>query len=116
MTVTEYINQYDGELHERLLLLRELILGCDNRITEKIAWGMPTFQLYGNLIHFAVAKNHIGVYPSPSAIEHFANQLTHLKTSKGAIQFPHKTPLPYDLIREIVLFRIEEQVKKTANA
>lgn len=108
-TVEEYINIYDGDIKERLINLRKLILDCSPDISEKISWGMPTFVLKGNLVHFAVQKNHIGFHPSPSAIEAFKDQLTDYKYSKGTVQFPYNRPLPYDLVREMVLFRVEEQ-------
>jgi uncharacterized protein YdhG (YjbR/CyaY superfamily) len=34
--------------------------------------------------------------------------LTDYKTSKGAIQFPLTKPIPYELVRRIVRFRVEE--------
>lgn len=71
---------------------------------EKISWGMPTFYLKGNLIHFAAHKRHIGLYPGGEAIIFFCERLQAYKTSKGAIQLPMDQPLPIDLISDIVLF------------
>ncbi len=107
-TVDAYIAQYDGEVRERMEKLRELILGCSPDITEKISWGMATFVLRGNLVHFAGEKRHIGFHPSPSAIEAFAPRLSEYKYSKGTVQLPHDKPVPYDLIREMVCFRVRE--------
>jgi hypothetical protein len=73
---------------------------------------MPTFYLYGNLIHFAAFKNHIGLYPTPSGIEAFQQELSQYEGSKGAIKFPHDKPLPLDLISKITKYRIEENLKK----
>lgn len=109
-TVEEYIENYDGEVRQRMISLRELILGCSPDITEKISWAMPTFVLNGNLVHFAVGAHHLGFYPAPSAIEAFAEQLAEYKTSKGAVQFPYNKPMPYDLIRDMVMFRVKEQL------
>lgn len=64
------------------------------------------------LVHFAGFKNHIGFYPQPEGIEAFKEKLTGYKTSKGTVQFPHNKPLPTDLIREMVKFRVEAQTKK----
>lgn len=114
-TIDAYIAQYDGEIKERLVRLRALVLSCSPEISEKIAWGMMTFVLNGNLVHFAVAKHHIGFYPAPSAIEAFAPELLEYKHSKGAVQLPNDKQLPYDLIEEMVNYRIHEQTmyKKT---
>jgi uncharacterized protein YdhG (YjbR/CyaY superfamily) len=80
--------------------------------TEKISYQMPTFVLHGNLVHFAAYTSHIGFYPTPSGVAAFQSELIGLKTSKGAIQFPIDQPLPYELIRRIVAFRVDETVKK----
>lgn len=108
VNVDEYINGFDGEVRERLEKIRELILSCSPDIVEKISYAMPAYTLNGNLVYFAAAKNHIGLYPTAIGIETFANRLTEYKHSKGAIQFPNNKPMPYDFIREIVLSRIKD--------
>jgi len=107
-SVEEYLAGYDGEVRERMDRLRELILSCSPDISEKISWGMPTFVLNGNLVHFAAGKKHIGLYPGENGVASFLDNLAEYKHSKGAIQFPNNRPLPYELAREIVLFRIRE--------
>lgn len=72
---------------------------------------MPTFVLRGNLVHFAVHKNHIGFYPAPSGIETFKEELSSYKSSKGAVQFPMGKPMPYELISRMVKFRVSENIK-----
>lgn len=111
-TIDEYIARYDPEIQERMKKLRALILACSPKITEKISWGMATFVLNGNLVHFAGEKNHLGFHPAPSAIEAFPDRLKDYKTSKGTVQFPYNKPMPYDLIQEMVEFRVQEQKKK----
>ena len=107
-TIDEYMSGYKGEVLERMQKLRELILSCSPDISEKISWGMPTFCLNGNLVHFAAFKNHIGFYPGASGIEAFADRFAGYKLSKGAVQFPNNIPLRYDLIEEIVQLRVKE--------
>lgn len=111
-TINEYIAQYPTEIQERMQALRKLIHECDPDITEKISWGMATFVLNGNLVHFAGEKKHMGFHPAPSAMEAFADRLTEFKTSKGTVQLPYDKEMPYDLLREIVLFRVNEQKNK----
>lgn len=113
-TVDEYIALYDGEVRSRMEKLRGLILDCSPDITEKISWGMATFVLNGNLVHFSGQKRHLGFHPTPSAIKAFADQLTEYSYSKGTVQLPYNKPMPYDLIRKMVLFRVQEQDKKQA--
>ena len=88
--------------------MRSLIRDEAPSATEKIGYGIPTYVLKKNLVHFGAAKHHVGFYPGPSAVEHFADELTDFHTSKGTIQFPLDAPLPEDLIRRIVRFRIQE--------
>ena len=75
---------------------------------EAIKYAIPTFVHNGNLVHFAAFKNHIGFYPTPSGTAKFKKQLEKYKAGKGSIQFPLDEPIPYDLITEIVKFRVEE--------
>ncbi|WP_319467611.1 DUF1801 domain-containing protein [uncultured Trichococcus sp.] len=107
-TIDDYINQYPEEVRAALEKLRQTIKEEAPDAIEKISYQMPTFYLNGNMVHFAVQKNHIGFYPAPSGVAAFKEELTDYKTSKGAIQFPLTKPIPYELVRQIVRFRVEE--------
>ena len=107
-TIDAYISRYDENIQAILQEFRRLIREEAPDATEKISYQMPTFYLNGNLVHFAVQKNHIGFYPAPSGVAAFKEELTDYKTSKGAIQFPMTKPIPYELVRKIVRFRVEE--------
>lgn len=80
--------------------------------TEAMTYGIPTFKLNGNLVHFAAFKNLIGFYPTPSGIEAFKEAFTEYKVSTGTVQFPLNKPIPFDLIIEVVKFRVNEQTEK----
>lgn len=108
----EYISQFSPEIQDILQTLRKTIKETAPDAKEKISYQMPTFYLHGNLVHFAAFKKHIGFYPAPSAIEAFEEKLSGYKRSKGAVQFPIDKPLPYELIREMVKFRVAENIKK----
>ncbi len=107
-TVDEYIDQYDGEIKIRLQNIRKAILEFEPSLEERMSWQMPTFWKKYNIIHFAVSKNHIGIYPAPEAIIQFSEELKDYKTFRWTIQFPHSKPIPYDLIRKIVKFNLEK--------
>lgn len=109
--IDEYILQFSQELQGKLNRIRTVIKEAAPNASEKISYGMPTFYLDGNLVHFAAFKQHIGFYPTPSAVDFFKDELKSYKTSKGAIQFPYNKPIPYELIKKIVLFRVEENTK-----
>ena len=78
---------------------------------ETIRYGIPTFTLDGNLVHFAAYKKHIGFYPASSGIRAFKKELSAYKTSRGTVQFPIDKPLPLALIKKIVRFRVAENKK-----
>ncbi|WP_207696516.1 hypothetical protein DOK67_0003185 [Enterococcus sp. DIV0212c] len=109
--IEDYILECPKDRQEKLQQLYTIIKQLVPQATEKMTYGMPTFYLNGNLVHFANMKNHIGFYPAPAAIKAFENELTPFKTSKGAIQFPVDGELPTDLIKKIVAFRVNEHTK-----
>ena len=78
---------------------------------ECISWNMPTFKKVKNIIHFAPAKKHLGIYAGPEAIEAYAHKLKDYNTSKGAIQFPYNKDVPYQLIAEIARWSYEHNAQ-----
>lgn len=108
--IDDYIENAPIEVQKKLRELKAVIKAEVPDAQERIAYGMPTFSQYGNLVHFAAFKNHIGFFPAPSGIENFKDELAKYKTSKGTVQFPLKEEIPMDLVREIVRFRLKENL------
>src|ERR1051325_8151997 len=100
-TIDEYIAGFPEDVQKIL-----------EKVRETIKYQMPTFILNGNLVYFAGFKNHIGFYPIPTGIEKFKKELSVYKQGKGSVQFPLDQPIPYDLIRKIVKFRVRENLEK----
>jgi uncharacterized protein YdhG (YjbR/CyaY superfamily) len=111
-SLDEYIALFPKDIQKKLEELRATIKAVAPDAKEKISYQMPTFDLYGNLVHFAAHKNHIGFYPTPSGIDAFKNELSVYEGAKGSVQFPLDKPLPLKLIRKIVKFRVSENVEK----
>ena len=111
MTIAEYIAGQDERKQARLTEIYNTIRAAIPEAEERISWGMPTFWKGRNIIHFATAKNHIGLYPGPEAVEFFADRLKGFKTSKGAIQLPDNKDLPLKLIDEIARWSYENNKK-----
>lgn len=109
-TIDAYIQSYSVEVQELLSQLRGAIHEAAPEATEKISYGMPTFFLHKNLVHFAICKNHMGFYPSPSGIEAFSEELVKYEKTKGAIHFPLDEPMPIELIQKIVRYRVTENM------
>jgi uncharacterized protein YdhG (YjbR/CyaY superfamily) len=114
-SIDDYIATFPKEIQRMLQELRATIHAAAPEATEKISYQMPTFYLKGNLIHFAAFKNHIGLYPAPSGIEAFKEELSRYASSKGAVQFPIDKPLPLELVSRIVKFRVAENLNKAAS-
>jgi uncharacterized protein YdhG (YjbR/CyaY superfamily) len=111
-TVDEYIAAFPEQLQQKIEAIRGVVKEEAPDATEKLSYGMPYFDLNGRLLYYAAFKNHISIFAMPSAIVHFAGELTDYQTSKGTIQFPLDKPLPLDLIRKIARFRAEQNLSK----
>lgn len=106
-TIDEYILNQPVEIQEILNQVRITIRDLLPNVKEKISWGMPTYWEGQNIIHFAASKNHLGLYPGEEAIIELSDKLLDYKTTKGAIQFPYKQEIPFDLISQITLWCYE---------
>jgi uncharacterized protein YdhG (YjbR/CyaY superfamily) len=111
-TIDEYIAQFPQDVQHILTRIRAVIQESAPQAVERISYQMPAFYLKGNLVYFGAHKHHIGFYPTGSGVEAFKEELSAYKGSKGAVQFPLDKPIPYDLISQIVKFRVAENLKK----
>lgn len=111
--VEDYIASFPEDIQELLKELREAVRETAPEAMEKISYGMPTFAMDGNIIHFAAFKNHIGLYPGADGVAAFQDELKPYKTSKGTIQFSLDQPLPMNLIKRIVNYKVEENKERT---
>lgn len=110
--INEYVLSFPKETQMLLEQMRMTIQKAAPNATESMKYGMPTFELMGNLVHFAAYKHHIGFYPAPSGIIAFKDELKTYATSKGAIQFPIDKKLPLALVTKITKFRVKESLEK----
>jgi uncharacterized protein YdhG (YjbR/CyaY superfamily) len=112
-TIDEYIKIFPQDVQRSLERMRQTIQAAAPEAVEAISYQVPIFRLDGkNLVHFAGYKNHIGFYPVPSGIRAFKKELSQYKQGKGSVQFPLDKPVPYDLVKKIVIFRAKENTKK----
>src|SRR5215471_12541387 len=86
--IDEYIAVAPKETQKRLRDMRDCIRKAAPGAEEGLKWSMPAFSYKRILVTFAVFKNHIGFYPTPSAIKAFAKQISKFKTAAGSVQFP----------------------------
>ena len=111
-TIDEYIATFPEYIQEILQKIRQAIKESAPQAQEAISYRIPTFKLNGNLVHFAAFKDHIGFFPTSSGVDAFQKELSGYETSKGTIRFPLDKPIPFDLIRKIVKFRVKENLER----
>ena len=105
--IDDYIAAFPPATQARLQEVRALIRSVAPDAAETMSYAIPTFDLNGkHLVHFAGYAKHIGFYPTPAAIEAFEDELDGYTRAKGSVQFPLNQPLPVDLIRRMVEFRV----------
>ncbi|HLQ41913.1 MAG TPA: DUF1801 domain-containing protein [Thermoplasmata archaeon] len=110
-TIDAYIQTLPKDVQTILQKVRKTIQEAAPDAVETISYQMPTFKLNGKgLVYFAAYEKHIGFYPIPSGMKAFEKQLAPYKQGKGSVQFPIDQPIPYDLVRRIVVFRAKENL------
>lgn len=117
-TIDEYISTFPPDVQQILEKLRKVIQDSAPNAHETISYGIPAFELNGDLVYFAAFKKHIGFYPrGPSAIEAFKEELSGYDLSKGTIRFPLDQPIPINLVKRIVTFRVHQnESRKRSNS
>lgn len=106
-SISDYIARFPPDIRERLQMIRNMIKELVPGAVEVISYGMPAFKYKKKiLLYFAAFTNHTGFYATPEANIAFEEEISHYKTGKGSIQFPHNLPLPLDLMAKLVLYKV----------
>jgi uncharacterized protein YdhG (YjbR/CyaY superfamily) len=112
-TIDEYIATFPKDIQAILGAIRQAIRESAPNAEETISYQMPAFRLNGTLVYFAAFKNHIGFYPTSSGITAFKKELSQYEVSKGTIRFPLIKPIPLDLVKKIVKYRVKENMAES---
>jgi uncharacterized protein YdhG (YjbR/CyaY superfamily) len=112
--IDSFIAQFPIATQKLMTKVRNTIKKAAPAAVETINYGIPTFQLHGNLVHFSAYEHHIGFYPGADGIAQFQKEIANYKSAKGSVQFPLTEPIPYALISKITLFRVEQNKSKAA--
>lgn len=110
--VEHYISEFPKDVQLRLREVQTLIRQLAPQAKEVMNYGIPTYVLSENLVHFAGYKHHIGFYPGSGAIAHFSKEISKYKNAKGSVQFPLTEPTPLKLIERMVKFRLKAVAEK----
>jgi uncharacterized protein YdhG (YjbR/CyaY superfamily) len=111
-TIAEYIAMFPENIREILTEMKQVIEESAPQAEETISYGIPTFKLNGNLVHFAAYKKHVGFYPTSSGIKAFKKELSPYRLAKGTVQFPIDKPIPFGIVKKIVAYRVRENLAK----
>lgn len=103
--IDAYISQFPKNIQFLLNQIRTTVTKAVPQAEEALKYGIPTLRMKTNLLHYAAFEKHIGLYPTPSGMQQFADELKGWVQGKGSVQLPLDQPLPLDLIRRIALFR-----------
>ena len=108
-TIDEYVEAFPEKVQRILQKLRDVARKAAPEAIESISYDMPTFKLDGKrLVYFSAWKNHIGFYSIPKGNEAFRKELSPFEGPKGSLRFPLDQPIPYDLVKKIVVLRVKE--------
>jgi len=110
--IDEYIDRFPGKVQKLLQKIRKTIQKAAPDAVEAISYGIPTFRLNGNLVHFAAFQSHIGFYPAPRGVAEFKDDMARYEGGKGTARFPLDEPIPYELITRMVKFRVQKNLEK----
>ena len=110
--VDEYISSFPLEIQVVLSEIRKTIKLTAPQAEEVISYAMPAYKYKGMLVFFAAFKNHVGLYATPSCHIEFKEELSKYKQGKGSVQFPLNQTIPYDLIKKMVAFKVNENEQK----
>jgi uncharacterized protein YdhG (YjbR/CyaY superfamily) len=111
-TIDEYLANQPDVVRKKLETLRQTIRRAAPEAEEVISYRMPAYKYHGIVAYFAAFKNHIGFYPTASAVAAFKKELSGYKGAKGSVQFPSDKPLPLTLITKIIKYRVKENASK----
>jgi uncharacterized protein YdhG (YjbR/CyaY superfamily) len=114
--IEAYIAGFPRNVQTILKKIRATIRGAAPNATESISYRIPTFKANGARIYFAAFQSHISLYPVTPDVKAKFKELSRYKGGKGTVRFPLDQPIPYDLIRKIVKFKIQQSRASAASA
>jgi uncharacterized protein YdhG (YjbR/CyaY superfamily) len=88
-SVDEYVAALPDDVRPLMERIRGSIRAVAPDIGETISYAMPTFTLHGRpLVHVAVWKKHIGVYPLPEMDDDLARDVAPYRGTPSTLRLP----------------------------
>ncbi len=110
--IEEYISGFPEEKQKIINLFRNAIREAAPNAIEVMSYNMPAYKQNGIVVYFAMHTGHLGFYPLTTAVSAFAKELSSYEVAKGNIRFSIYKPIPYELVSNIVKFRVKENLVK----
>jgi uncharacterized protein YdhG (YjbR/CyaY superfamily) len=100
--VDEYIAALPDDVRPLMEGVRRSVHAVVPDAGETISYAMPTFTLDGvPLVHVAVWKKHIGVYPLPAMDDELARDVAPYRGTESTLRLPLDA-VPYDLLERVL--------------
>ncbi|WUD77452.1 DUF1801 domain-containing protein [Streptomyces sp. NBC_00510] len=109
-TIDEYIEGFGGQARELLEQLHVLARETVPEANEAVKWGHPAWVHPSGTILFVISGHakHANFAFTPSTREAFDAELTDFGTGKGTVKLPYGSPVPTDLLRRMIAYRVRE--------
>ncbi|HEV7210610.1 MAG TPA: DUF1801 domain-containing protein [Blastococcus sp.] len=109
-TVDEYEQALPDDVRPLLRRIRETIRRVVPDVGETISYSMPTFTLDGKpLVHVAVWKRHIGVYPLPEMDDDLTRAVEPYRGTRDTMRLP-LDDVPFELLERVVAAMVAERL------
>jgi uncharacterized protein YdhG (YjbR/CyaY superfamily) len=111
-SMDDYLAGLSPEDKAVLERVRAVVLGAAPEAEEGRSYGMPAFIYAGRpLLGLRAAKTHLSIFPfSPAAIDAVRDRLGDFHLAKGTVRFTADTPVPDDVLTDLVRARKREIV------
>lgn len=96
-----FFNAAEPEVRLRLEAIQQRVEQLVPGAAHCVSYGMPAFRLGKVFFYFAAFKKHIGIYPPLKESSALVEDLAPYRGPKGNLSFPHKEPLPLELIGQV---------------
>lgn len=108
--VDDYLGGLDPPARAAFEHIRNLVMGMVPEAEQGTSYGMAALKYNKKpLLGFLAAKHHLSIFPfSSRAVDAVRGRLTGFELSKGTIRFTAATPVPDEVIGEMVRHRMEE--------
>ena len=107
--VDAYLAPLPDDVRAALERLRAVIREVAPECTERVSYGIPIFRLNKDLVGISAQKSHCSLHTmSPPLVEAMGEALSGVRVSGATIHFDPQSPLPRELVKQILRARMRE--------